>query len=517
MAEYDAIIIGSGIGGLSAATRLVQKNFGVLLLEASSDFGGYIGPLVYDEYAFDIGIHYLGKLGPREPFKELLDRLGLEEFKFVELDPDGFDRYVFPDFEFRFCKGRDQLADRFIREFPGEEKNIHRFLDIVEKVDDANQPEKMEKDGFLSWIPYLFKHPVILKYGRLTYQAVLDRITTNKRLQSIFSAPLFDIAVGPQQSSAVAAFWIWGHFLNGAYYPLGGSRALRDAFVQGLLRGKAELVHSSPVNSLSRKNDRWVVKTAKGDEYTSRVVVSNADPAVTICSLLNRTHVPNRIFKKAERLQPSGSIFCTLIGTDLDLPSLGITTANIVHYGSWDLTPLYEGWLGSTIPKIEQGFFLNSPSVRDSEGRFAPDGQHVLQLLIGGNFESFEQWASLAPGQRGEDYEELKRSIGKQMVTEAERYVPELSRHLSFIEYVTPLDCRDRVRAVRGGIYGPAHTPNQMGPGRFQSLMCGADGLFLAGAGIFGCSLYLSGASGFLAAEKAAVFLNRRKHNGREI
>lgn len=101
--EYDAIVIGSGIGGLAAATRLAQKDRKVLLLEASSDFGGYIRPVVYGEYTFDLGLHYLGKLGENEIFSNLLKQMGLEDLQFIELDPNGFDKYVFPDYEFSFC------------------------------------------------------------------------------------------------------------------------------------------------------------------------------------------------------------------------------------------------------------------------------------------------------------------------------------------------------------------------------------------------------------------------------
>jgi phytoene dehydrogenase-like protein len=509
MNEYDAIVIGSGIGGLAAATRLIQRDHSVLLLEAASRFGGYIGPLIFEDYAFDIGIHYLGKLGPGDAFRKLLDELGLEEFDFLELDPESIDRYIFPDYEFHFCRGREQLADRLIRDFPGEEKGIRQFLDITEKVDQAMMPEIMVRNNFMSWIPYLITHPVMLKYGRMTYQDVLDRITTNKKLQTVLSAPMFDIAIGPRMAAAAAAFGVWNYYLKGAYYPRGGSRALRDTFVQGLFHRGAELVHSAPVTSVSRGLGRWLVKTEKGDEYIGRVVVSDVDPAVTISSLLDRKLVPRHILKKAERLQPSGSIISVFIGTDLDLPSLGIATGNLVHFGQWDINPYYEDWLGKTIPKAEQIFFINSPSVRDPEGGLVPEGHHSLQLLIGANLESFKKWASLRPEQRGEDYEALKKRISEKLVKEAERYVPGLSQHLTLIKCITPLECVDHVRAVKGGIYGLAHSPSQIGPGRFQSLTCGVDGLFLAGAGTFGCGLFFCASSGFLAAEKAATFLRR--------
>ena len=507
MTEYDAIIIGSGIGGLSAATRLAQKGFGVLLLEANEEFGGYIAPIVYGKYSFDLGIHYLGKLGPGEIFRKLLDDLGLENFRFVELDPEGFDKYIFPNYEFNFCKGMEHLEKRLIHDFPSDKKGIQRFLDITAKIDQATEPEKMVKNNFLSWVSYLFKNPVMMKYGLYDYQSVLDKITKNKKLQTVLSAPLFDIAMGPRKASAVGAFWIWSHYLNGAYYPRGGSRALRDAFVKGLRDKGAELVHSTPVTNLSKRNDKWTVRTDKEDEYTANVLISNADPQVTICSLLDRKLVPRNVFNKANRLKPSGSIICVFIGTDLNLPSMGIGTGNICEYGGWDLNPTYERWLKGSIPNFEQDFFINSPSARDPEGGLAPAGHHTLQILAGGNLASFEKWASLKPEQRGKEYEDLKKRIVKDMVKSAERYVPGLSEHITLAECVTPLYCMDHVRSVRGGIYGPEHSPSQMGRGRFHTLTCGVDGLFLAGAGTFGCSLLLCSASGYLAAEKAAAHL----------
>lgn len=173
------------------------------------------------------------------------------------------------------------------------------------------------------------------------------------------------------------------------------------------------------------------------------------------------------------------------------------------------MTAYYDGWLGKDSPEVGNGFFINSPSVRDPEGGFAPAGHHTIQLLSGWSYESFEKWDSLKPDQRGEDYEKYKNRISNSLVKAAERHVKGVSSHISFIKCITPLDCKERVRAVRGGIYGSAHLPSQMGPGRFQNLSCGVNGLFLAGAGTFGCGLLYCTASGYLAAEKSDLFLNQ--------
>jgi all-trans-retinol 13,14-reductase len=508
-AEYDAIIIGSGIGGLAAATRLAQRAHKVLVLEASSDFGGYIRPVVSGEYSFDLGLHYLGKLGPGEPFRELLDQLGLDGLEFVELDPDALDRYVFPDYQLDFCKGRERLAERLTRDFPSEERGVRRFLEIVVKIDHASAPGALATGGPWSWMKYFLRHPLMLRYGRLSYQSFLDGLIRDPRLQVVLSAPLFDVAMGPRQVSAATAMSVWGYYLNGAYYPRGGSRGIRDAFVEGLRKRGVELVHSAPVAALNKRTGVWVVRTEDGEQYTSRVVISDVDPTVTVCSLLDPSLVPRREFRKASRLRPSGSIVTVFVGTDLDLAELGFTTGNICQFAEWNITPYYDGWLGRSSPSTDRALFINSPSVRDAQGGFAPEGEHTLQLLTGWSYESVERWAALRPQHRGEEYEQLKEGMGNALLSAADQHVPGLASHVTHIECITPLECVDRVRAVRGGIYGPEHGPSQMGPGRYQSLTCGVDGLFLAGAGTFGGGLFYCAASGFCAADKTLAFLNQ--------
>ncbi len=506
-AEYDAIVVGSGIGGLAAATRLSQHDLNVLVLEASSDFGGYIRPLESGAYVFDLGVHYLGKLGRGEPFRALLDELGLDELEFVELDPDAVDRYVFPDYQFEFCTGKDRLADRLIGDFPDQSRAVARFLDLAVQIYDASAPAALATGGPASWIRYFARHPLMLRYGRLDYQSFLDGITADRRLQAVLSAPLFDVAVGPRQVSTATALSVWGYYLDGAYYPRGGSKAIRDAFVTCLRRRDVTLVDSAPVVSLEQNGGTWVAHTSNGGHHRSRIVISNADPAVTVCALLGEGAVPRRQFRRAARLRPSGSIFTVFVGTDLDLTARDFPTGNICQYGSWDLTAYYDGWGGLSPPSAERGLFINSPSARDPQTRFAPVGEHTLQLLSGWSYDSVAQWASPGPDQRAAAYDEYKTEVIERFLAAAQQQLPNLTSHLTHIDCITPLDCESTVRAVRGGIYGPAHIPSQMGPGRFQSLTCGPEGLYLAGAGTFGCGLFYCAASGRVAAEKGLAYL----------
>jgi phytoene dehydrogenase-like protein len=259
---------------------------------------------------------------------------------------------------------------------------------------------------------------------------------------------------------------------------------------------------------MTKVNGSWVIRTEQGEEYTSKIVISNVDPKTTICSLLDRNLAPSGVFRKANNLRPSSSILSVYIGTDLDLVEMGFTTGNIVTYSDWDLTPIYDAWSGNSDPELESACFINSPSVRDPSGSLAPQGHHGLEVLFGWSYEAVEKWATQDHDVSQESYDQFKKEISEGAIRLAGQHVDGLVDHISMIECITPLDCEGRVRAVRGGIYGPAHIPSQMGPGRFQSLECGVDGLYLAGSGTFGAGILFCVASGYYAAEKGLSYLD---------
>jgi phytoene dehydrogenase-like protein len=109
MADYDAIVVGSGAGGMAAALKVARADHSVLVLEAAPAFGGCMNPMQKAGYSFHIGVHYLGQLAEGDRFWRALDEIGLaDRVQLIELNPDAIDRYVFPDFELRLCKGKER-------------------------------------------------------------------------------------------------------------------------------------------------------------------------------------------------------------------------------------------------------------------------------------------------------------------------------------------------------------------------------------------------------------------------
>ena len=96
--QTDVIVIGSGIGGLTAALTCARAGRSVRVLEAGKQFGGFTNPFARKHYPFDPGIHYIGQLGPGGRLREIYEGLGVaNDLTFLELDPDGYDRVFIGD------------------------------------------------------------------------------------------------------------------------------------------------------------------------------------------------------------------------------------------------------------------------------------------------------------------------------------------------------------------------------------------------------------------------------------
>jgi all-trans-retinol 13,14-reductase len=511
MPDYQVIVIGSGAGGLSSALYLSKNGYSVLLLEAMPSFGGYMNPFSRKAYRFDTGMHYMGELGKGERFLNLLDTLGIaDKMRFIELDPAGFDRYVFGDYEFRLCKGKHRFKERLLRAFPKEERGINKFLEVLDKIAKAVEASTAMAGGLIGMLRFLLKNPVMLKYSRVPYQKLLDEVTSDKRLQAVLTGYCGDYGLPPNRASIIVAMLVLNHYLTGAYYPHGGSGAFRDAFLDALWNHGAKMKNKARVVRIDKKGNQFSVETETGDNYTAQAVISNADPVITLGKLVNSSMVPSKIQKKVERLRPSLGGFYAFIGTDLDLPSLGITDANIHHYDEFDVNRGYEVMTASSVQETVPSYFITSPSVKDPEGEHAPPGRHIVEIVTGMSYSVFEKWRDAPSMKRGEEYAALKDKIGKRLVKAAERYIPNLSEHLDHVEYATPLSNEYWVKAVKGGDYGPEQTPDQMGPGRFSTFTVGIDGLFLVGAGTMGGGIMPCVASGVLAGQKAARLLTSK-------
>ncbi len=502
---HDAIVIGTGIGGLTSGLALARAGRSVLLLESAKQFGGMLNPFARKKYHFDVGIHYVGESGEGQTMRKILDSLGLDDVRFREINPDCIDRYVFADYEVNLVKGIDRWGDILARDFPAEEANIRRFLELMKTCRRLSRAA-MRGPG-LGDVAAIARHGGdFVRLLHLPFSSLLERYFDEPRLRDAFAGPSGDIGVPPSRASSLQAIMLLVHYMGGAYYPIGGSGAIRDAYVRGLEEHGATLERNTLVETIEVLADgSFAVHTAKGERYQSRAVISNADAALTV-DMLDGARPNLRTRRKVDKIRPSLGSFCVFLGTDIDVAAAGITDANIWHYGG-DIESGYQTIYDGRIPD-EPFFFLTAPTLKDPETVRAPAGHHTIELITFVPSDLFKPWFDSPPMKRGPAYDAIKAEITAKVLAGAERYIPGLGDHLIVEESGTPATVWHYVRGVDGGIYGPEATPDQSPPRRFGTSI-GIPGLFLAGASIFGAGIMPCLMSGAVAGRACSRHLDQ--------
>ena len=499
---YEVVVIGSGIGGLTAALACAREGRRVAVLEAEKQFGGYINPFKRKHYWFDTGIHYIGELGPGQSLRHHLEKLELyDAIGFRELNPEGFDRYVFPDYEVRMGRGADRFRDRLALDFPHERPGIDKFFGLLEEASQAIRKATKLRD-WKSALPLLRHAPLLYRYRKATFAEMLDDCVRDRRLRAALAGPGGDIGLPPARVSGFMMLGLLAHYLGGAFFPKGGSKAVRDAYVEALRSHGAELHRNTRVERILTSGGRVRgVRNDKGEEFLAPVVISNADAAHTLGTMLGEEHLGWNLRRKVARTTQSLGSLCAFVGTDLNPADHGLDDANIWSYPSYDIDSLYEpvfaGRFSDVVP-----FFLTVPTLKDPDGSHAPEGKHTVELITFCPYGPFRRWKDQPTLKRDEDYRALKEQLGMTLLERAETFIPGLRDHMEVYEFATPLTNTSFANAPMGAIYGPEHSPRQFALGRYQP-KGPVDGLYLCGASTFSAGIGACVASGVVAARMA--------------
>jgi all-trans-retinol 13,14-reductase len=203
-------------------------------------------------------------------------------------------------------------------------------------------------------------------------------------------------------------------------------------------------------------------------------------------------------------MRASVGSFVIYLGMARDVSTRGLGSFNVWDYPTWDLDALYAPVLAGQLPR-DFCLFLSSSTARDDSGVLAPPGCSTLQILTFMPWEPFARWADVPPNERGTEYRSLRDQLTQRVLERVNESFPSLVGDIEVQRVATPLSNTDYTCAVRGGIYGPAHSPNQVGRGRF-STRTPIQGLFLTGAGVYSC-----GVAPCLAAGRAAAQLAEKR------
>ncbi len=509
--DADAIVIGSGMGGLAAAALLSRLHGRkVIVLERHFRAGGFTHTFSRrGGFEWDVGVHYVGEMDAPGMMRDAMQVVTGGNVRWSRM-PETYDRLVFPGFEFAIRAGRRNLRDDLVAAFPAERRAIDRFLRDVDRASSAIGVLGMQS---VAPAPVAAVARTLLA-GRLalarrTTGSWLDENVRDPRLRAVLGARWGDHGLPPSRSAFLAHAVITRHYLDGASYPVGTSARIAEGATRvveaagGAVRVRAE------VERVLVEGGRAVgVRLASGEELRAPVVISDAGARATFLRL-----VPDEVplpFRGALRETPRGMSHVSLyLGLSRSPAGLGVRGENFWIHDELDQDRMSERG-GELLSGRAPLTYLSFPSMKDPEAR-----AHTAEVVAGIDARHFEPWAGTAWMRRGAEYAALKERIADALLASAERRLPGLSALVVHREVSTPLSTAHFTGHAGGEIYGLPATPERFSRPWLQArtpvpglYLAGADALMLGvgGALMSGvlCTAAIAGTSTFARVRSAA-------------
>jgi phytoene dehydrogenase-like protein len=439
MADYDAIIIGSGSGGLSAAVAIANTGRRVAVFEQHYLPGGYSQSFMIKGYRFSPGIHYIGQLGPGQRLRQIYEGLGVaDDLEFFELDPDGYDRTIIGGERFDIPKGANNFVSRLKQRFPSEARGIDGYFSAVKRIakelSEAPSPSSIKNAVLLP-----LRMPTTLRYGMMPLGRFLDRFTSDPLLRAILSIQAGDHGMAPSRAPTALHAGLQSYYFDGAWYPRGGGHAIPDALIRRLRRQEGEIHLRTDVARIIIRDRRAVgVQLADGSQVSAGLVVSNADPGMTWGRLVAPEHIPWRLRRRERHLRYSISTLSLFMAVDMDLRAAGMDSGNIWYNATTDIDASYEFAQKADFSDIDEipGLFFNVTTLKDPTMRH--DGIHTVEALSLASPDAFARWRDTNPAERPEDYEAMKAYLSDKILDAVERIVPGLRSFFKHSELRLP-------------------------------------------------------------------------------
>lgn len=485
--DWDAIVVGSGLGGLTAAAYLTTNGLRTLVVEKHYVAGGNAHVFRRKQmFEFDVGVHYLGDCGPDGLIPTVLRGVGLEgKIDFLEMDPDGFDTLMFPGITFRVPKGWDRYRQRLVEAFPDDETGLHRCLDVLQDI--VAEFARMKLPVEAEDVPRLVQEaPNFMRWGMRPLVELFDDCGLGQKARAILTAESGTYALPPSRAPVMLHAALMEHYLKGAYYPRGGGQVLPAHLVDVVRSHGGEVRTRAGVERILVEDGRAVgVRLATGEEFRAPLVVSNADLKRTFLEMVGEEHLSPQTVARIRQYRMALPLFCVYLGLDTDLRER-MPNTNYFYSSSLDVEGPYQDCYQGRVPS-ELGLFITAASVKDPHTEtIAPKGYSSLEImtLVPADYRLWGIEKGPAAGEkyhRNPAYQSLKQRLTDAMVEGAERAIPGIKEHIVWKEAATPISQEHFTFSTGGTSYGIELSLDQFGPNR-PSPQTEIDGLYLAGA-----------------------------------
>lgn len=473
MKHYDAVVIGAGNAGLTAATALQRGGSRTLLIERHNIPGGCATSFVRGNFEFEVALHQLSGLGTEDkPFvmRKLFDKLGvLDKVEFIQ--EHALYRLVVPgELDVTLPASWSGIRRLLQALYPAESEAIERFMTLCEKVTLESsmtlpQATRANSEALLKSLC-----PNYVQYGLRSAREVLDEFFNDAKLKNILATYWLYLGVPPERLPfSDLATMLYAYAVFKPWHIKGGSQAMSSALVESFLEAGGEVRFNCAVEQIHTDAGRVCGVSLEGGERVScAAVVSNASPLITFNELLDLERPPLQIQEDFKSRRMGTSAFVIYLGLDCTPQELGVTTASSFIYETLDEAQIHAR-MGSLEPPL--GGMLTCYNLEDPSA--APEGKSQVVLVC---LQYGDVWKSVAP----EDYARTKYEFAEKLIAVIEKVYPTVRQHIEEVEVATPLTMMRYLNTPGGAIYGFQQTTQDSA--LLRERLDAVPGLYMAGA-----------------------------------
>jgi all-trans-retinol 13,14-reductase len=478
--DFDAIIIGSGLGGLCCAAAFARQGFKPLVIEQHDKPGGYATSFARPGgFVFDVSLHST-TVGDRNGIYNLIQ--GFPEITDVEFLPHpNLYRAIYPEHDFRVPqKDLKGYIEFLIKQFPDEREGIAGLFDDMNGI--FNEVRRLSQArGKVDMNNFPVDFPFIFKFYTKPWGAMVDARLKNPKLKGIVSGQWGYYGLPPSKlSSFYYAIPNLGYLTGGGFYPKGRSQTMSDALAKFIVGHGGTIMLNTRVDKiLLSDHAAHGVVTSGGKELTARVVVSNANAFDTFRKMIDDKEFLAEYEAKWQQYSVSLSCFQVFLGLKEDLVGkLGIPDSEIFIETSYDPEASYQSALKGDVENGGIGVTLYDNIFKG----YSPEGKNTLNILTLQGFEPWEKFEKDYLAGKKTEYRKEKERMADILIQKAERMLlPGLTKAIQVKEIGTPLTNVRYTSNYRGAIYGWDQTINNSGNARVGH-KTPIKNLYLAGA-----------------------------------
>ncbi len=473
MRDFDVVVIGAGLGGLTSAAFLAKDGKKVLVADRHYVPGGFATSFLRGRFEFEVSLHELSGLGSENdpgPVRKLLDNLGVtRKVDFIQV-PE-FYRCVLPGVDIVLPTGRENFEETLCFYFPTDSEGIRKFISIM--FDFASEALRANRVGMKKVIEKQEEFPTLLSYFGKTLKDVIDPLISNDAARAVLSVICGYYCNPPSRISFLTyALGTVSYLRFGPWHVKGKSQALSQALMDRIeeMGGEVWLRNGVERIIIQRGKVRGVM-TRDGTEVASPIVVSNVNPYTTCLDLIGKEHVPEWYLKRLGAWSPGASTFNLYLGVDCHHERLGLK-----HHETFvsESTDLDGNWKKMRTGASMEPSDIAVTAYNTIDPEFSPpDTSSIVCTFIA----YAEPWLRLRP----EKYTETKNRIARKTLLIAEKVAEDLSKHIEVIDVATPLTNMHYTRNAGGSIIGFDETFTGTGITRMPA-SSPIEGLYFTGA-----------------------------------